>query len=70
MTIFCVAVVLSAITPILAPLWLALATGLALTRAMLTAHFFSDVLIGAGIGLLVARETFLLGFPQLAPGWF
>ena len=70
MTIFCVAVVLSAIAPTLAPLWLALATGLALTRAMLTAHFFSDVLIGAGIGLFVARETFLLGFPQLAPGWF
>ena len=70
MTIFCVAVVLSAITPFLAPLWLVLATGLALTRAMLTAHFFSDVLIGAGIGLVVARETFLLGFPQLAPGWF
>ena len=70
MTIFCVAVVLSAITPILTPLWLTLATGLALTRAMLTAHFFSDVLIGAGIGLVVARETFLLGFPQLAPAWF
>src|SRR5258705_6681798 len=70
MTILCVAVVLSAITPVLVPLWLALATGLALTRAMLTAHFFSDVLIGAGIGLVVARETFLLGFPQLAPGWF
>ena len=70
MTIFCVAVVLCAIMPILAPLWLVLATGLALTRAMLTAHFFSDVLIGASIGLLVARETFLLGFPQLAPGWF
>jgi membrane-associated phospholipid phosphatase len=70
MTIFCVAVVLSAITPILTPLWLALATGLALTRAMLTAHFFSDVLIGAGIGLFVARETFLLAFPQLAPAWF
>ncbi len=70
MTIFCVAVVLCAITPVLGPLWLALATGLALTRAMLTAHFFSDVLVGAGIGLFVARETFLLGFPQLAPGWF
>jgi membrane-associated phospholipid phosphatase len=70
MTIFSVAVVLSAVAPILAPLWLALATALALTRAMLTAHFFSDVLVGAGIGLLVARETFLLGFPQLAPGWF
>ena len=70
MTIFCVAVVFCAITPMLTPLWLTLATGLALTRAMLTAHFFSDVLAGASIGLFVARETFLLGFPQLAPGWF
>jgi membrane-associated phospholipid phosphatase len=70
MTILCVAVVLSAITPMLAPLWLALATGLALTRAMLTAHFFSDVFVGAAIGTLIARETFLIGFPQLAPMWF
>jgi membrane-associated phospholipid phosphatase len=70
MTIFCVAVVLSAIVPVLAPLWLVLATALALTRAMLTAHFFSDVLIGSAIGILVARETFVLLFPQLAPGWF
>ena len=70
MTIFCVAVVLSAIVPVLAPLWLILATGLALTRAMLTAHFFSDVLIGCAIGILVSRETMLLLFPQLTPGWF
>jgi membrane-associated phospholipid phosphatase len=70
MTILCVAVALSAVLPILAPLWLAGATGLALTRAMLTAHFFSDVFVGAAIGILAARETFLIGFPQLAPGWF
>jgi len=70
MTILCVAVVLSAVTPILAPVWLALAIGLALTRAMLTAHFFSDVFVGAAVGILVARETFVIGFPQLAPGWF
>jgi membrane-associated phospholipid phosphatase len=70
MTIFCVATVLSAIVPMLAPLWLVAATALALTRAMLTAHFFSDVLIGAAIGLLVTRETLLIGFPQLAPNWF
>jgi len=70
MTILCVAVAASAMVPMLAPLWLALATGLAITRAMLTAHFFSDVFIGAGIGVLVARETFLIGFPQLAPNWF
>jgi membrane-associated phospholipid phosphatase len=70
MTIVCVAVVLSAIAPILAPLWLMLAIGLALTRAMLTAHFYSDVFAGAGIGILAARETFLIGFPPLTPGWF
>ncbi len=70
MTILCVAVVLSAIVPLLAPVWLALATGLAITRAMLTAHFFSDVFVGAAVGILVTRETFLVGFPQLAPGWF
>src|SRR5215472_969182 len=65
MTILCVAVVLSALTPMLAPIWLALAIGLALTRAMLTAHFFSDVFVGAAVGILVGRETFLIGFPQL-----
>ena len=70
MTILCVAVVLSAVLPMLAPLWLAAATALALTRAMLTAHFFSDVFIGAAIGILVARETFLVwsAFPQLRTG--
>lgn len=70
MTIFCVAVLLSAIAPMFAPLFLMLATGLALTRAMLTAHFYSDVFAGAGIGILVSRETVLIGFPQLAPWWF
>jgi membrane-associated phospholipid phosphatase len=70
MTIFCVAVVLAAVAPALAPFWLILATGLALTRAMLTAHFYSDVFAGAGIGILVSRETLLIGFPQLTPGWF
>ena len=70
MTIFCVAVVGCAISPGWAPLWLLLATGLALTRAMLTAHFFSDVLVGASIGLLITRETMMLGFPHLTPAWF
>lgn len=70
MTIFCVAVVLSAVAPMLALLWLMLATGLSLTRAMLTAHFYSDVFAGAGIGILVSRATLLIAFPQLTPGWF
>ncbi|HEX5280313.1 MAG TPA: phosphatase PAP2 family protein [Micropepsaceae bacterium] len=70
MTIFCVAVIVSAIWPVLTPVWLFLATCLALTRAMLTAHFFSDVLVGAAIGLIISRETLLMGFPALAPSWF
>ena len=69
MTIFCVAVVLSAAFPLLAPLWLLLAFGLSLTRAMLTAHFLADVMVGAAIGIIAARETFLLVFPDLSPGW-
>lgn len=70
MTICCVAVILSAALPALAPLWFALALYLSLTRALLNAHFLSDVLIGAGIGLLASRETVLLLFPDLARAWF
>lgn len=70
MTIFCVAVVASAAWPVLAPLWLLAALLLTLTRALLTTHFFSDTFIGAGIGVLAAREAILLLFPALAPAWF
>ena len=69
MTIFSVAVVLSAAFPLLAPLWLVLALGLSLTRAMLTAHFLADVMVGAAIGIIATRETFLLVFPALSPDW-
>ncbi len=69
-TIFCVAVVLSAAWPMLAPLWFLIAAYLAFTRAALTSHFLSDVLIGAGLGVIVTREVFLLVFPTLAPAWF
>ncbi len=69
MTIFCVAVVLSAAFPLLAPVWLLLAFGLSLTRAMLTAHFLADVMVGAAIGIIATRQTFLLVFPSLSPGW-
>jgi membrane-associated phospholipid phosphatase len=70
MTIFCVAVMACAISPALSPLWLVLATWLAVTRALLTAHWFSDVLVGGAIGVLVTREMLLWVFPQLAPVWF
>lgn len=70
LTICCVAVIFSCVWPMLWPLWFAIATVLATTRALLTAHFLSDVLIGAGIGLIAAREVLLLGFPGYAPAWF
>jgi membrane-associated phospholipid phosphatase len=69
MTVFCVAVVLSVAFPLLTPLWLVLAFGLSLTRAMLTAHFLADVMVGAAIGIIATRETLLFGFADLAPGW-
>lgn len=70
LTIMCVAVVASAAWPQFALLWFALALWLALTRALLTAHYLSDVFVGAGIGLISAREIVVHVFPQLAPSWF
>ena len=70
MTIFCVAVILSAVTPALAPIWLLLAVFFGLLRAFLTTHFLSDVMVGAAIGILAARETLIFAFPQMNPGWF
>jgi membrane-associated phospholipid phosphatase len=70
LTINCVAVIFTCVWPAWWPLWFVIAAVLAVTRALLTAHFLSDVLIGAGIGLIAAREVLLLGFPGFAPGWF
>jgi membrane-associated phospholipid phosphatase len=69
MTIFSVAVMLTAAMPMLTAVWLALAGALALTRALLTAHFLSDVLVGAAVGIVATRETFVFLFPNLVPGW-
>ncbi len=70
LTIFCVAVVLSAAIPALTALWFAIAVWLALTRALLNSHFLSDVLVGAGIALITTREVLLNIFPALARPWF
>jgi membrane-associated phospholipid phosphatase len=70
LTIFCVAVIACGAMPWFAPLWFAIALYLATTRALLNAHFLSDVFIGAGIGLIVTRETVLLWFPELVRTWF
>src|SRR5579872_3355307 len=70
LTICCVAVIFTCVWPDWWPAWFAVAGLLAVTRALLTAHFLSDVLIGAGIGLIAAREVLQLGFPGFSPGWF
>ena len=70
LTIFCVAVVLSAALPFLAPLWFAIAIYLALTRALLNSHYLSDVVVGAATGIIVTREVLLYLFPSLMRPWF
>jgi len=70
LTIMCVAVIATAVWPMLAPLWFAIALGLAMTRALLSAHYLSDVLVGCGIGLISAREIIIYVFPALALPWF
>lgn len=70
LTIFCVAVVACGVWPVLSPLWIAIAIYLSMTRALLHAHFVSDVLIGAGIGIIVTREIIAAYFPTLMQGWF
>jgi membrane-associated phospholipid phosphatase len=70
MTICCVAVILAGVLPKFALLWFAAALYLSLTRAVLNAHFLSDVFIGAGIGLVASRETLVLLFHDLARPWF
>jgi membrane-associated phospholipid phosphatase len=70
LTISCVAVIFTCVWPNWWLLFFAIAAVLAITRALLTAHFLSDVLIGAGIGILAGREVLLLGFPGFAPYWF
>jgi len=70
LTIFCVAVIATALWPHFALLWFAIALWLGLTRALLTAHFLSDVFVGAGVGLITTREVLVNFFPHLALGWF
>jgi membrane-associated phospholipid phosphatase len=70
LTICCVAVIFTCVWPMWWPVWFSIAFVLGVTRALLTAHFLSDVLIGGGIGLIAAREVLQLGFPGFSPGWF
>lgn len=69
-TIACVATVMTAALPLLAPLWFVLACYFAATRALLSAHFLSDVVLGIALGVFVTRVTFVWFFPDLTPAWF
>jgi len=70
LTITCVAVIACTVWPMLAPLWFAIAFGLASVRALLTAHYLSDVFFGIGVGLISAREVVIHWFPALTQPWF
>jgi membrane-associated phospholipid phosphatase len=70
LTIFSVATILCGAVPMLAPLWILIALYLASTRVLMNSHFLSDVLIGAGLGILVTREVMELWFPALVQNWF
>lgn len=70
LTIFCVAAILAGAVPQLGLLWFAMATYLALTRALLNSHYLSDVCVGAGLALIITREIVLAWFPAVALAWF
>lgn len=70
LTICCVGVIFTCVWPMWWPIWFGIAALLAVTRALLTAHFLSDVMIGAGIGLIATREVLQLGFQGFSPSWF
>jgi undecaprenyl-diphosphatase len=79
-TVFAVAAVLGILIPLLRWPLLAVAAGLALTRVVVRAHFLSDVIAGAAIGIATAwwlRAAFARrgwafvwtgGQPRLRPG--
>ncbi|HVV64843.1 MAG TPA: phosphatase PAP2 family protein [Rhizomicrobium sp.] len=70
LTIMCVAVIASCAWPFLAWLWFGIALWLGLTRAFLSSHYLSDVSVGAGLGLISAREIVIHFFPALSQPWF
>jgi membrane-associated phospholipid phosphatase len=69
LTIFCVAAIATCVLPGLAVVWFAIAVFLSVTRVLLTAHFVSDVLIGAGMGLISSHVVLLHFFTRFAPVW-
>jgi membrane-associated phospholipid phosphatase len=69
LTIFSVAAIATCVTPNLAVLWFSVAAILSATRVLLTAHFVSDVLIGAGMGLISTHIVLAHFFVRLAPHW-
>lgn len=69
LTIFCVAAIAACLAPNFAIVWFAIAVFLSATRVLLTAHFVSDVLIGAGMGLISTHIVLTEFFVRFAPPW-
>jgi membrane-associated phospholipid phosphatase len=70
LTITIVAVFATALWPWGGVLWFAAALWLSLTRALVVSHFLSDVLVGAGVGLISAHVVLVHFYPQLSRSWF
>ncbi len=66
-TAFALAGVLARTHPRARPLWYASAVAVSLSRLAINAHFLSDVLAGASLGLTVAFVVLRLGFSHKAP---
>lgn len=69
LTIFSVAAIATCVFPSLAAVWFVIAITLSATRVLLTAHFVSDVLIGAGMGLISTHIILIHFFERFAPHW-
>jgi membrane-associated phospholipid phosphatase len=69
LTIFSVAATATCMEPRLAIVWFTIAAVLSATRVLLTAHFVSDVLIGAGMGLISSHIVLTSFFTRIAPLW-
>lgn len=64
---FALAGVLARTYPRARPLWYALAGAVGLSRLAINAHFLSDVMAGASLGLMVAFVVLRLGLSHKAP---
>jgi membrane-associated phospholipid phosphatase len=66
---FVIAAFLAVLYPGTQIIWLILAAGCALSRVMVEAHFFEDVLFGGALGWLLAHWVFSMNWVARLAGW-